>query len=90
MSELRFIHVGRVGACVADDDESVECGAPADSAVLRVEKGTFGYLDGSDYRMNASQRLTCEMTVSNGVVVWDLNGISGRAWKTQSVKTSAR
>jgi dihydroorotase len=65
-------------------------GAPADIAVLRLEKGRFGYLDGDDYRVHGNQRLNCELTVSNGAVVWDLNGISGRAWKGRSVKTSAR
>ena len=56
-------------------------GAPADVAVLRLEEGTFGYLDGNDVRSPSRQRLTCEMTISSGQVVWDLNGLSGKPWR---------
>jgi dihydroorotase len=56
-------------------------GAPADIAILRVRKGDFGYLDGNDLRYNGSQKLSCELTISNGKVVWDLNGLSGKPWK---------
>ena len=46
--------------------------APADIAVLRLQNGEFGYLDGDDYRLVGSRKLICELTVSNGAV-WDLN-----------------
>ena len=61
---------------------SLTVGSPADIAVLRLEQGTFGYLDGSDVRYPGSQRLVCEMTISSGQVVWDLNGLSGKPWRS--------
>ena len=57
-------------------------GSPADIAVLRVEKGTFGYVDPRGGRLNGSQRLSCEMTVRDGKVVYDLNGLTAESWET--------
>jgi dihydroorotase len=55
-------------------------GAPADVAVLRLETGKFGLTDMYGARMAANQKLTCEMTVRAGKVVYDLNGISRPDW----------
>ena len=53
-------------------------GAGADVAVLRLEKGTFGLPDSHGTRRDASERLVCELTIKNGKVVYDLNGIAIR------------
>ncbi len=55
-------------------------GAAADVAVLRLEKGRFGLVDMYGARMDSTQRLMCELTVRDGKVVYDLNGISRPAW----------
>jgi dihydroorotase len=57
-------------------------GAPADVAVLRLEKGQFGLVDMYGARMSSTQRLVCELTVRDGKVVYDLNGLSRPDWKT--------
>ena len=57
-------------------------GAVADVAVLRLEKGHFGLVDMNGARMDSSERLTCELTVKDGRVVYDLNGISRPDWRT--------
>jgi dihydroorotase len=59
---------------------NLSVGAPADVAVLRVEKGQFGFVDSFGARMQGTQRLVCEMTVHDGFVVWDLNGITREDW----------
>jgi dihydroorotase len=51
-------------------------GADADIAVFSLEKGKFGYADMYGARLQANQRLMCELTIRNGRVVYDLNGIS--------------
>jgi dihydroorotase len=56
-------------------------GAGADVTVLRVEKGNFGFTDSAGARRSGSQKLVAELTVRNGQVVWDLNGISATDWK---------
>jgi dihydroorotase len=55
-------------------------GAPADISVLRVEKGNFGFVDVNGARMKGSQKFICELTVLNGRVVYDLNGITREDW----------
>jgi dihydroorotase len=57
-------------------------GALGDVAVLRMEKGRFGLVDMNGARMDSTQRLVCELTVRDGKVVYDLNGISRPDWKT--------
>ena len=51
-------------------------GANADVAVWRVEKGHFGYVDGPGVRLDGTQRITCELTLRDGKVVYDLNGLT--------------
>jgi dihydroorotase len=63
---------------------NLSVGSPADVAVLRVEKGTFGFVDPRGGRMESSQRLSCEMTVRDGKVVYDLNGLTAERWDTLS------
>jgi dihydroorotase len=56
-------------------------GAPADVAVLRVLEGDFGFVDTFGARMKGSRKLVPELTIRDGLVVWDLNGITRDDWK---------
>jgi dihydroorotase len=64
-----------------EDLGHLSVGAPADVAVLRVLKGTYGFVDVNGARMQGTQKLEGELTVSSGKVVWDLNGITRSDWK---------
>jgi dihydroorotase len=55
-------------------------GAGADIAVLRVEKGEFGFLDMYNARLKGNQRLACEMTLRDGKIVFDQNGLGRPEW----------
>jgi len=57
-------------------------GAAADVAVLRIEKGTFGFVDMFGARLRGTQKLTCELTLRDGKVVYDLNGMTRPDWTT--------
>ena len=57
-------------------------GAPADVAVLRVQKGAVGYVDFQGGRLAGSEHFLCEMTVRDGKVVYDLNGMTAKPWDT--------
>jgi dihydroorotase len=59
-------------------------GSAADIAVLRVEKGHFGFVDSLGGRLDGQERLVCEMTVRNGMILWDLNGLSRIPWQQRT------
>jgi dihydroorotase len=63
-----------------DELGNFSVGSAADVAVLRVEKGHFGFTDMYGAKMDGTQKFQCEMTVRNGKVVYDLNGISRPEW----------
>ena len=57
-------------------------GAVGDVAVLRLEKGDFGFLDMFGARMPGTQKLTCEMTLRDGRIAYELNGLARPKWDT--------
>ncbi len=57
-------------------------GAVADVAVLRLERGDFGFVDSFGARQGGNHRLACEMTLREGAVVYDLNGLSRPDWQS--------
>jgi dihydroorotase len=57
-------------------------GAPADVAVLRLEKGRYGFVDSFGGRMGGEQKLVCELTLRDGKILYDLNGIARPGWET--------
>jgi dihydroorotase len=56
-------------------------GAVADITVLRVREGQFGYIDAAGYKLTGDKRLEAELTVREGSIVWDLNGIAAKEFK---------
>src|SRR3954447_25242287 len=61
---------------------NLSVGAPADVTVLRVERGAFGFTDMYGARMDGDRRLAAELTLRDGKVVYDLNGITRPQWTT--------
>ena len=61
---------------------NLSVGAIADVSVLRLARGDFGFTDMYGARMNGKEKFVCEMTVKDGRVVYDLNGISRPEWTT--------
>jgi len=55
-------------------------GAIADVAVLSEQHGNYGFLDMDNLKMMGDTRLVCQLTVHNGRIVYDLNGISMDLW----------
>ena len=55
-------------------------GAIADLAVLRVEKGKFGFVDQNGGRLDGTEKLSCELTFKDGKLVYDLNGMTRERW----------
>jgi len=59
---------------------NLSVGSPADIAVLRVEKGKYGFVDQIGARLDGTRKLVCELTVRGGKVVYDLNGMTRERW----------
>ncbi len=60
---------------------NLDVGAGADVALLRLAEGEFGFIDTKGWRVNGNRKLICELTLRDGRVVWDLNGISRPEWE---------
>jgi dihydroorotase len=59
---------------------SLSVGSGADVAIFSLQKGKFGFIDSSGFRLDGTQKLQCELTIRDGKVVYDYNGISRPAW----------
>jgi len=65
-----------------DELGTLKVGSPADVAVLGLEAGRFGFVDSFGGRLRAERKLVCEMTLRDGKVVYDLNGLARPDWRT--------
>lgn len=59
---------------------NLSVGSVADVAVLRLVHGDFGFVDSANLRMKGDRKLVGELTLRDGHVVWDLNGMSSEDW----------
>ncbi|GAB3556322.1 amidohydrolase/deacetylase family metallohydrolase [Spirosoma fluminis] len=70
-------------------------GSVADIAILNLHEGkfevrdtgVFGFFDYTGYRIEGKQKLACEMTIRNGKIVYDLNGIANPVVVTQKPRS---
>ena len=57
-------------------------GRTADIAVVRLERGVFAYMDSWKKKYLGTRRLRCVMTVREGRIVFDEEGLSFPEWQT--------
>lgn len=55
---------------------NLSVGAGADIAILSIRKGKFGLYDYTGYKLETDKKLECELTIRDGRIVYDLNGIA--------------
>ncbi|XOV91599.1 MAG: amidohydrolase/deacetylase family metallohydrolase [Bacteroidota bacterium] len=55
---------------------NLSVGSGADVAILSVDKGKFGYIDVGGFKMSGDQKIVPQVTLRDGRVVWDLNGLA--------------
>ena len=60
---------------------NLSVGSEADVAVLRLDRGRFGFLDVGNARFTGDRLLVGELTLRSGRVVWDLNGRASSDWR---------
>jgi dihydroorotase len=61
---------------------TLDVGAEADVAVLRLEKGKFRLLDSAQAWYPGDRMLRNEMTIRAGQVLWDRDGYASQSWET--------
>ncbi|MDE1177285.1 MAG: amidohydrolase/deacetylase family metallohydrolase [Edaphobacter sp.] len=59
---------------------NLSVGSVADVAVLRLEDGHFGFTDMVNGRLDGTKKLTDEITIKDGKIVYDLNGMEASKW----------
>ena len=59
-----------------EDLGHLSAGAVADVAVLNMREGNFGFYDYTGYRVEGQKKFECELTIREGKIVYDLNGIT--------------
>ena len=64
-------------------------GAEADITILKLEQGRFGYIDSAGASRTGDKKLTAELTIRAGQVMWDLNGRAATDWKSFKYKKRA-
>ena len=69
---------------------SLSEGAVADIAVLELQKGAFGFLDSGHGKLIGNRNLRCVLTVRNGAIVWDSDGLSATDWSKAGPYTNFR
>jgi len=56
-------------------------GSEADIAILSILDGDFGFVDSGNNRITGKRKFEAEMTIRDGKIVWDLNGLGAREFK---------
>jgi dihydroorotase len=59
-----------------EDLGTLSVGSIADVAIFNIREGKFGFFDYTGYKMDGNKKLECELTIRNGKVVYNLNGIT--------------
>ncbi|MBL8238772.1 MAG: amidohydrolase family protein [Bryobacterales bacterium] len=60
---------------------SIEEGGAADLAVFELRKGPVAFLDSGHGKLTADRELRCVLTIRDGAVLWDSEGLSLTHWK---------
>jgi dihydroorotase len=63
-----------------DELGNLSVGSVADVAVLSIQKGRFGFTDMVNTKVAGTQKLVAELTLKDGKIVYDLNGLESLAW----------
>ncbi|MCE7068059.1 amidohydrolase/deacetylase family metallohydrolase [Dyadobacter sp. CY326] len=65
-------------ALMHDELGNLKVGNVADLAIFRVREGTFGFMDSAGISISGTKKIEVEMTIRDGKVVWDLNGLGAK------------
>jgi dihydroorotase len=64
-----------------EDLGQLSTGTTADIAILGLRNGKFGFTDAGGNKIEGDRKFEAELTLREGKVVWDLNGLSAEKFK---------
>lgn len=59
---------------------NLSVGSTADVAVFSIQNGKYGFVDAGGNRIEGNKKMQAELTLRNGKIVWDLNGLSAKSF----------
>tara|TARA_A100001011_G_scaffold400004_1_gene511660 strand:+ start:8126 stop:9364 length:1239 start_codon:yes stop_codon:yes gene_type:complete len=59
---------------------NLSVGSVADITILNLREGDFGFIDTKNKKMIGTKKLECELTIKDGKIVYDLNGMASLKW----------
>ncbi len=59
---------------------NLSVGSVADITILNLREGDFGFIDTKNKKMMGTKKLECELTIKDGKIVYDLNGLASLKW----------
>jgi dihydroorotase len=71
-----------------NDIGALDEGGAADIAILELRKGRFAYLDSGHGKLTSDRELRAVMTIRNGRIVWDSEGLSLADWEAAGPYTN--
>lgn len=83
---IRRVTSGPATVLSRTDLGSLSPGVVADIAVLKLEEGRFAFMDVRKFKLEGKQKITTELTLRAGKIVWDLNGLSAPEWEKELQK----
>lgn len=60
---------------------NLSVGSDADVAIFSISKGKYGFIDIGKDKITGTQKFIAELTLRNGRIVWDLNGLAATEYK---------
>jgi len=66
-----------------EDLGNLSPGSVADVAILSLRSGEFGFIDARNNSIKGDKKLEAEMTIREGKVVWDLNGLAAKPFENK-------
>ncbi len=66
-----------------EDLGHLSVGAVADIALISIREGAFGFVDAGGEKITGNKMLETEMTIREGKIVYDLNGLSAASYQKQ-------
>lgn len=66
-----------------EDLGNLSPGNVADVTILSIRSGEFGFIDARNNSIKGDKKLEAELTIREGKIVWDLNGLGAKPFENQ-------